>query len=153
MPDGKDGVVGSVGVGVGVGIGGVVLPPPWGGTAFSTLAVLISIIGVFGLVLFETQYRRREIGIRKVHGASVGDILRLFNTNFVRIVATCFVVAAPVAWYFVVQWQAGFAFRPPVRWWVFATALASVLAITMFTVTLQSYRAATENPVNSMKAE
>ncbi len=75
---------------------------------FSGLAVLISIIGVFGLVLFETQYRRKEIGIRKVHGATIGEILRLLNQNFVRIVVVCFVIAAPVAYYAVKRWLEGF---------------------------------------------
>ena len=120
---------------------------------FSALAVLISIIGVFGLVLFETQYRRKEIGIRKVHGATIGEILRLLNQNFVRIVIVCFVIAAPVAYYAVKRWLEGFAYQSPVHWWIFATALLAVLAITILTVTLQSYRAATENPVNSIKTE
>ncbi len=120
---------------------------------FSALAVLISIIGVFGLVLFETQYRRKEIGIRKVHGATIGEILRLLNQNFVRIVIVCFVIAAPVAWYAVKRWLEGFAYKSPVHWWIFAVALLAVGAITVLTVTLQSYRAATENPVNSLKTE
>ncbi len=118
---------------------------------FSALAVLISIIGVFGLVLFETQYRRKEIGIRKVHGATIGEILRLLNQNFVRIVIVCFVIAAPVAYYAVKRWLE--AYQSPVHWWIFAVALLAVGAITVLTVTLQSYRAATENPINSIKTE
>ena len=66
-------------------------------TLFSLLSILISIVGVFGLVLFETQYRRKEIGIRKIHGATVGEILRMFNKIYVRIVLACFVVAVPIA--------------------------------------------------------
>ncbi|MDR1756030.1 MAG: ABC transporter permease [Culturomica sp.] len=120
---------------------------------FSGLAVLISIIGVFGLVLFETQYRRKEIGLRKVHGATIGEILRRLNRNFIRIVLVCFVIAAPIAWYAVQQWSEGFAYRSPVHWWIFAAALLAVGAVTVLTVTLQSYRAATENPVNSIKTE
>ena len=122
-------------------------------TLFSALAVLISIIGVFGLVLFETQYRRKEIGVRRVHGATIGEILRLLNRNFVRIVIVCFVIAAPVAYYAVKRWLEGFAYQSPVHWWIFAVALLAVGAITVLTVTLQSYRAATENPVNSIKTE
>ncbi len=120
---------------------------------FSALAVLISIIGVFGLVLFETQYRRKEIGLRKVHGASIAEILGLLNRNFVRIVLICFVIAAPVAYYAVKRWLEGFAYQSPVHWWIFAVALLAVGAITVLTVTLQSYRAATENPINSLKTE
>ncbi len=120
---------------------------------FSALAVLISIIGVFGLVLFETQYRRKEIGLRKVHGATIAEILGLLNQNFVRIVVICFVIAAPVAYYAVKRWLEGFAYQSPVHWWIFAVALLAVGAITVLTVTLQSYRAAAENPVNSIKTE
>jgi putative ABC transport system permease protein len=120
---------------------------------FSALAVLISIIGVFGLVMFETQYRRKEIGLRRVHGATIGEILRLLNQNFVRIVIVCFVIAAPIAYYAVRRWLEGFAYKSPIHWWIFAVALLAVGAITMLTVTLQSYRTATENPVNSIKTE
>jgi putative ABC transport system permease protein len=120
---------------------------------FSGLAVLISLIGVFGLILFETQYRRKEIGIRKVHGATVGEILKLLNRNFVLIVIVCFVIAAPMAYYAVRRWLESFAYKSPVHWWIFAVALLAVGAITVLTVTLQSYRAATENPVDSIKTE
>ncbi len=120
---------------------------------FSLLAVFISIIGVFGLVLFETQYRRKEIGLRKVHGASISEILYMLNSNFIYIVSVCFVVAAPVAYYFVRQWQEGFAYRSPIQWWIFAVAILLVLAVTVLTVTLQSYRVATANPVHSIKTE
>ena len=68
-------------------------------TLFSLLAIIISIIGVFGLVIFDTQYRRGEIGVRKVFGATVGEILAMFNKTYVRIIAVCFVIAVPVAWY------------------------------------------------------
>ncbi len=122
-------------------------------TIFSLLAVFISIIGVFGLVLFETQYRRKEIGLRKVHGASVGEVLSLINKGFVWIVLACFVVAAPLAYYAVHRWLEGFAYAAPVQWWVFVVALAAVMGITILTVTLQALKTATENPVNSIKTE
>ncbi len=122
-------------------------------TLFSGLAVLISIIGVFGLVFFETQYRRKEIGLRKMHGATIGEILRLLNRDFVRIVIVCFVIASPIAYYAMRRWLEGFAYQSPVHWWIFAVALLIVGAITVLTVTLQSYRAATENPVNSIETE
>ena len=122
-------------------------------TLFSLLAVLISVMGVFGLVLFETQYRRREIGLRKVHGATVGEILRMFNRTYVLLVLACFVVAAPLGWYAVSRWLDGFAYKAPVVWWIFAVALLLVLAVTVLTITLQSYRTARENPVRSIKTE
>jgi putative ABC transport system permease protein len=77
----------------------------------------------------------------------------MLNQNFVRIVLICFVIASPIAWYAVKRWLEGFAYKSPVHWWIFAVALLAVGAITVLTVTLQSYRAATENPVNSIKTE
>lgn len=122
-------------------------------TLFSLLAIIISIIGVFGLVIFDTQYRRGEIGVRKVFGATVGEILAMFNKTYVRIIAVCFVIAAPIAYYEVSLWLKNFASRTPIHIWVFAAALLIVLSITLLTVTLQSYKAATENPAKAVKSE
>ncbi|WP_294591265.1 ABC transporter permease [uncultured Rikenella sp.] len=122
-------------------------------TTFSLLAVVISLVGVFGLVVFETQYRRKEIGVRKVLGATVAEVLGMFNRSFVRLVLICFVVAVPLAWYGVTRWLEGFAYRTPVYWWVFAVSLLIVLTITLATVTVQSWRAATANPVDALKTE
>lgn len=120
---------------------------------FSFLAILISIVGVFGLVVFETQYRRKEIGLRKVHGATVGEILLMFNKIYMRIVLVCFAVAAPIAYYGVNRWLENFTYRTPIHWWTFALALLVILVITLMTVTFQNWRAANENPVNSIKSE
>ncbi len=120
---------------------------------FSLLAVAISLVGVFGLVVFETQYRRKEIGVRKVMGATVAEVLGMFNRQFVWLVGICFVVAAPLAWYGVREWLATFAYRTPIYWWVFLVSLLIVLFITLLTVTVQSWRAATANPVDALKAE
>lgn len=122
-------------------------------TIFSLLAVVISLVGVFGLVLFETQYRRKEIGVRKVMGATVTEILNMFNRKFVWIVMVCFMIAAPFAWYGVREWLTAFAYRTPIYWWVFGLSLAIVMLITLTTVSVQSLRAATANPVDSLKAE
>ena len=122
-------------------------------TLFSLLAIMISLIGVFGLVLFESQYRRKEIGVRRINGATIGGILRMLNTGFVKIVIICFVIAAPISYFAVRQWLEGFAYKSAIHFWIFAVALLIVLLITLLTVTLQSYRAATENPVNSIKTE
>lgn len=110
-------------------------------------------MGVFGLVVFDTQYRRKEIGIRKVHGATVGEILAMFNKTYLRIVAICFVVAAPIAWFGVKKWLESFSYKTPVYWWVFLIALLIVAGITMLTVTFQNWKAANANPVNSIKSE
>ncbi len=119
-------------------------------TLFSFLSIVISIIGVFGLVLFETQYRRREIGIRRVHGASVGEILSLFNRKYLYIVAACSAVAIPVSYYIIDQWMQQYVYRTPMSWWVYALAVGVILAITVITVTLRSFKAATENPTESI---
>ena len=122
-------------------------------TVFSLLAIIISLVGVFGLVVFETQYRRKEIGIRKVHGATVGEILLMFNKAYLRIVGICFVIAAPIAWQGVRMWLAGFAYKTPIHGWVFLIALLIVTVITLLTVSFQNWKAANENPVNSIKSE
>ena len=119
-------------------------------TLFSFLSIVISIIGVFGLVLFETQYRRREIGIRRVHGASVGEILSLFNRKYLYIVAICSAVAIPVSYYIIDQWMQQYVYRTPMSWWVYALAVGVILLITIVTVLLRSWSAANENPTNSI---
>ena len=122
-------------------------------TLFGILSILVSIVGVFGLIVFETQYRRKEISIRKVHGATVGEILGLFNKLYIRIIVVCFVIASPVAYFFVVRWLQDFTFKTPVYAWVFAVVLLIVLFITLAIVNFQSWRAATNNPANSLKIE
>ena len=120
---------------------------------FALLAVVIALMGVFGLVLFETQHRRREIAVRRVMGASRGEILAMFNLRYVMLVAVCFVLAVPVSIWAVRHWLAGFAYAVPLYWWVFALALAGVLAVTALTVTVRSWRAVNENPAESVKSE
>ena len=120
---------------------------------FALLAVVIALMGVFGLVLFETQHRRREIAVRRVMGASRGEILAMFNRRYVMLVAVCFVLAVPVSIWAVRHWLAGFAYAVPLYWWVFALALAGVLAVTALTVTVRSWHAVNENPAESVKSE
>ena len=110
-------------------------------------------MGVFGLVLFETQHRRREIAVRRVMGASRGEILAMFNRRYVMLVAVCFVLAVPVSIWAVRHWLAGFAYAVPLYGWVFALALAGVLAVTALTVTVRSWHAVNENPAESVKSE
>ena len=119
----------------------------------SLLAVLLSLVGVFGLVVFDSEYRRKEIGIRKVHGATVGEILLMFNRTYLRIVLFCFVIAAPLAWYGVSRWLENFAYKTPMYLWVYVVALLLVSTITIATVSFQNWRAANANPVDSIKSE
>lgn len=120
---------------------------------FSMLAVVISIVGVFGLVLFETQYRRKEIGIRKVHGAVAGEILYMFNKYYLQILCICFLSAVPLAYYGISKWLEGFAYKTVLEWWVFIAAFSIIGLITLATVTFQTWKVANENPVNSLKNE
>lgn len=122
-------------------------------TLFTLLAIIISLMGVFGLVMFETEYRRKEIGVRRVNGATIGEILKMFNIEFARIVLVCFVIATPLSWLIVNRYLSGFAYRVPIHVWVFLLALLAVLLITALVVTGRCYRAATENPSVTLKKE
>ena len=108
-------------------------------------------MGVFGLVMFEAQSRRKEIAVRRVFGATVPEVLVLFNSGFVKIVLICFVVSVPLAWFGIHKWLESFAYRAPIRIWVFVVPLLLVLILTVLTVTFQSYRVATTNAVKSLK--
>ena len=120
---------------------------------FTLVAIIISLMGVFGLVMFETQYRRREIALRRVNGATVRDILEMFCSRFVKIVLVCFAVAAPVSWIIVERYLATFAHRCPVYWWVFLLALLAVLLVTVGVVLLRCWHAATADPAEALKSE
>lgn len=122
-------------------------------TLFSLIAVFISMVGVFGLVVFDSQYRKKEIGIRKVMGSTTSEILVMFNKTYIYILCICFVLAAPVAFYAINKWLENFMYKTPVYWWVFILAFLLVSLITIITVTFQNWRAASENPVFSIKSE
>ena len=119
----------------------------------SIITIIIALLGVFGLVLFETEYRRKEIGIRRVNGATIADVLRMFNRRYVLIVLACFGIAAPVSYVVIVTYLQQFAYRTAIHWWVFVVALAAVMVVTVAIVTLRSLRAATCNPVESLRSE
>ena len=122
-------------------------------TLFSLIAIILSMVGVFGLVIFESGYRRKETSIRKVLGSSVGEILALLNKTYLITLSVCFVIAIPIASFAVIKWLENFVYRTPIYWWVFALAGLAVLLITLVTVSWQSWRAATANPVDSLKTE
>ena len=118
---------------------------------FAILAIVIALMGVFGIVMFETQHRRAEIAVRKVYGATTAQMIQMLNMRYVWIVISCFVVAAPVAWYFTSHWLEQFANRIAMPWWIYLVALVVVLIVTVGLVTLRSWKAATENPVDVVK--
>ncbi|MDR2911110.1 MAG: ABC transporter permease [Bacteroidales bacterium] len=120
---------------------------------FSLISIFISIVGVFGLVVFDSECRRKEIGIRKVLGASVTNIVIMFNKAYLKTLIVCFVIAAPLAWYAVTRWLENFVFRTPLHWWVYFLAFVFIGIITVCTVTFQNWRAATSNPVDVIKSE
>ncbi len=120
---------------------------------FSMLAILISIIGVFGLTMFESEYRRKEIGIRKVFGSSTKEILMMFWRRYLYILLGCFVVAAPIGYLVGQHWLEGFAVRTAISPLLFVVSFLLITLITMLTVTYQSWKNANENPVNSIKTE
>ena len=120
---------------------------------FTVLAITISLMGVFGLVMFEAEHRRKEIAIRRINGASVVDVLKMFNIKFIRIVIVCFVLSIPISWLIVDAYLKGFAYRMPTHWWVFFSAFLSVMIVTLIVVTLRCLSAALSNPIKSIKTE
>lgn len=120
---------------------------------FSGVCLVITLIGVFCMTMFETEYRRKEIGIRKVMGSSTQEILMMFCRHYALLLAVSFIIAAPIAYYIGRQWLQSFAERTPIYWWLFPLALLVIALVTLLTVVIQSWRAATENPVNSIKNE
>jgi putative ABC transport system permease protein len=122
-------------------------------TLFTILAIIISLMGVFGLVMIEAEGRRKEIGVRRVNGATVEEILKMLNSKFVYIVLICFVIAAPLSIFIMRAYLNNFAYRIGLHPWVFIVALLAVLIVTIAVVTLRSWRAATANPVESLRTE
>ena len=120
---------------------------------FAFLAIILSCLGVFSLVSFETQRRTKEIGIRKVNGATVSEILALLNKDFIKWVTVAFLIACPIAWYAMHQWLQNFAYKTELSWWVFALAGIMAVAVALLTVSWQSWKAATRNPVESLRYE
>ena len=120
---------------------------------FSLIAIAISLTGVFGLTMFESEYRKKEIGIRKIMGSSTTQILYMFNRRYILILAGCFIVAAPFGWWIGQHWLQGFAEKTPVTPWIFILSFLLVTLITMTTITVQSWKNANENPANSIKTE
>mgnify|MGYP002397554592 CR=1 FL=1 len=122
-------------------------------SAFSVLALLIACLGLFGLASFTAAQRTKEIGVRRVLGASSAGIVALLSKDFLKLVLLAFALAAPVAWYYMNGWLQDFAYRTPIGWAVFATAGLIALGIAFLTISVQSVKAALENPVQSLRNE
>ncbi|GAB3316533.1 ABC transporter permease [Larkinella ripae] len=120
---------------------------------FAGLAVVIACLGLFGLAAFTTLQRTKEIGVRKVLGASVASIVALLSKDFLRLVLVAIVIATPLGWYAMDQWLADFAYRVDLAWWIFALAGLLAVGIALLTVSYQSIKAALVNPVKSLKTE
>jgi ABC-type antimicrobial peptide transport system permease subunit len=117
------------------------------------VSIFISCLGLLGLVSFMANQKQKEIGVRKVFGASVSGIVLLFSKEFVRLVLISFLIAAPIAWYLMKQWLEGFEYHIDIHWSVFAIGLATTLFIALLTVSYRSLRAGMTNPVDTLRAE
>ena len=118
---------------------------------FAILAIFISCLGLMGLAAYSIVLRTKEIGVRKVVGASVGNIVYLLSRDFLLLVGWAFLVAAPLAWFFVHGWLDGFAYRITSYWWIFALAGVAAIGIALGAVSFQAIKAALVNPVKSLK--
>jgi putative ABC transport system permease protein len=122
-------------------------------TTFSILAILIASLGLLGLTTYTAEQRTKEIGIRKVMGANVGNIVSLLSKDFVKLILIAILVSTPVSWYAMNQWLQGFAYQVSIQWWVFLVAGVGSIIIALMTISFQSIKAALMNPVESLKSE
>lgn len=120
---------------------------------FAGLTIIISCLGLFGLATYMAENRIKEIGVRKVLGASVMDISTLLSKDFLKLVIISFIIASPIAWYAMNQWLSGYSYRVSIGWWVFAGAGIMAILISLFTVSFQAIKAAMANPVKSLRTE
>ncbi|GGG09211.1 ABC transporter permease [Dokdonia pacifica] len=120
---------------------------------FAILAIFISCLGLFGLATYTAEKRRKEIGVRKVLGASITAIVKLLSKDFLKLVLISIVIAIPIAWYYIQNWLQDYSYRIDINWWVFIIAGLLAIVIAMFTVSFQAIRAAIANPAKSLKTE
>jgi len=120
---------------------------------FALLAISLSLFGLLGLIMYYSQRRTKEIGIRKVNGAHILQIIALMNTDLIKWIVLSFVIACPIAWYAVHQWLQNFSYKTTLSWWIFITAGGAVLSVVIITISLQSWRAASRNPVEALRYE
>lgn len=122
-------------------------------TLFSSLAIFIGCLGIYGLILFLVLQKTKEIGIRKVLGSTTFNVLMLVMEDFVKLVAIAGLVASPIAWYFMFTWLQNYTYQTELSWWVFAIAISMVMLITLLTISYQAIKAARANPINSLRAD
>ena len=122
-------------------------------SAFSLLAVSLAVMGLFGIVLITISRRTKEIGIRKVNGARATEVVEMLNKDFLKWVLVAFVIATPLSWYAMNRWLGNFAYKTGLSWWIFAIAGILALGIALLTVSLQSWKVATRNPVEALRYE
>ncbi len=120
---------------------------------FSVITLIILILGLIGISLFLAERKTKEIGIRKVNGAKISEVMAMLNKNFIKWVAIAFVIATPIAWYAMRKWLENFAYKTELSWWIFALAGFIALGIALLTVSWQSWKAATKNPVEALRYE
>jgi putative ABC transport system permease protein len=120
---------------------------------FALLVISISCLGLFGLAAFTAERRTKEIGIRKVNGAKISEILQMLNGDFIKWVAIAFVISVPLSYYAMNKWLENFAYKTTISWWIFALAGVLALGIALLTVSWQSWKAATRNPVEALRYE
>jgi len=120
---------------------------------FTGLAIFIACLGLFGLATFTAEQRTKEIGVRKVLGASVSSIVALLSKDFLKLVFIAIVIALPIAWYAMHRWLQDFAYKIDLAWWVFAGAGLLAVGIALLTVSFQSVKAALMNPVKSLRSD
>jgi ABC-type antimicrobial peptide transport system permease subunit len=122
-------------------------------TFFAFLAIFISCLGIFGLASFVAEQRTKEIGVRKVLGASVFNVWRLLSKDFIILVVISFIIAAPIAWYFMHDWLENYEYHTPISWWIYVATCGGTVLITLSTVSYQAIRSALANPVKSLRTE
>jgi putative ABC transport system permease protein len=121
--------------------------------AFALLAIIISVLGILGMSIFSIDRRTKEIGIRRVAGAKNSEILILLNVEFIKWVLVAFIIASPIAWYVIHNWLQDFVYKTKLSWWIFLLAGLIAFGIALVTVSWQSWKAATRNPVEALRYE
>jgi ABC-type transport system, involved in lipoprotein release, permease component len=122
-------------------------------TFFSIIAIVLTCMGILGQIFLTSLNRTKEIGVRKVNGAKISEIMALLNRDFVKWVAIAFVIATPIAYFAMNKWLENFAYKTELSWWIFTLAGLMALVIALITVSWQSWKAATRNPVEALRYE